>query len=126
MEQVSIYLSTIKFPYKYLKLNLFFQRIPCAGDQFDNDNSNIVQLVAMLKKGEKDQQLVYYQVCFSLLFINTFIRILYYLFCQYIFIIGRYHFTKMQLLCLSFLGWHWNVYNSTNCHARILQNLKDS
>ncbi|KAI5116432.1 hypothetical protein M0805_000211 [Coniferiporia weirii] len=32
-----------------------------TGDQFDSDNSNIVQLFAMLKKGNKDQQLVYYQ-----------------------------------------------------------------
>ena len=32
-----------------------------TGDQFDNDNSNIVQLFSLLKKGDKDQQLCYYQ-----------------------------------------------------------------
>ncbi|THH03449.1 hypothetical protein EW145_g6243 [Phellinidium pouzarii] len=32
-----------------------------TGDQFDSDNSNVVQFFAMLKKGDKDQQLVYYQ-----------------------------------------------------------------
>ena len=34
-----------------------------TGDQFDNDNSNVVQFFALLKKGEPKQQLVYYQVC---------------------------------------------------------------
>ena len=34
-----------------------------TGDQFDNDNSNVVQFFALLKKGESEQQLVYYQVC---------------------------------------------------------------
>lgn len=33
-----------------------------TGDQFDNDNSNIVQLVNLMKKGDRRQQLVYYQV----------------------------------------------------------------
>ncbi|GLB40817.1 putative uncharacterized alpha/beta hydrolase domain (DUF2235) [Lyophyllum shimeji] len=32
-----------------------------TGDQFDSDNSNIVQLFAMLKKDDRDQQLCYYQ-----------------------------------------------------------------
>jgi hypothetical protein len=36
-----------------------------TGDQFDNDNSNIVQLVALMKKDDRHQQLVYYQVCIS-------------------------------------------------------------
>ena len=37
-----------------------------TGDQFDADNSNIVQLVALLKKSDRSKQLVYYQVgCFS-------------------------------------------------------------
>lgn len=31
-----------------------------TGDQFDDDNSNIVHLVSMLKKGDQDKQLVYY------------------------------------------------------------------
>ena len=36
-----------------------------TGDQFDADNSNIVQLVALLKKSDRSKQLVYYQVgCF--------------------------------------------------------------
>ena len=33
-----------------------------TGDQFDADNSNIVQLVTMLKKDDKTKQMVYYQV----------------------------------------------------------------
>ncbi|TCD61534.1 hypothetical protein EIP91_008278 [Steccherinum ochraceum] len=32
-----------------------------TGDQFDSDNSNVVQLVSMLKKDDTTQQLVYYQ-----------------------------------------------------------------
>jgi len=32
-----------------------------TGDQFDADNSNIVQLFSMLKKDDKSQQMVYYQ-----------------------------------------------------------------
>uniref|UniRef100_A0A8H7XSL4 T6SS Phospholipase effector Tle1-like catalytic domain-containing protein n=1 Tax=Psilocybe cubensis TaxID=181762 RepID=A0A8H7XSL4_PSICU len=32
-----------------------------TGDQFDNDNSNIVKLVSLLKKDDKTKQLVYYQ-----------------------------------------------------------------
>jgi uncharacterized protein (DUF2235 family) len=32
-----------------------------TGDQFDADNSNIVQLFSMLKKDDKSQQVVYYQ-----------------------------------------------------------------
>ncbi|TFK56427.1 hypothetical protein OE88DRAFT_1669809 [Heliocybe sulcata] len=32
-----------------------------TGDQFDDDNSNVVQLVSMLKKDDPAQQMVYYQ-----------------------------------------------------------------
>ena len=32
-----------------------------TGDQFDSDNSNIVQLFSMLSKGDPDRQMVYYQ-----------------------------------------------------------------
>ncbi|TFK61202.1 hypothetical protein BDN72DRAFT_828458 [Pluteus cervinus] len=32
-----------------------------TGDQFDSDNSNIVQLFTMLKKDDRSQQMVYYQ-----------------------------------------------------------------
>ncbi|KAK2462564.1 hypothetical protein APHAL10511_005407 [Amanita phalloides] len=32
-----------------------------TGDQFDSDNSNIVQFVSMLKKDDKQKQMVYYQ-----------------------------------------------------------------
>ncbi|KAH6909129.1 hypothetical protein BKA70DRAFT_1277545 [Coprinopsis sp. MPI-PUGE-AT-0042] len=32
-----------------------------TGDQFDLDNSNVVQLVSLLQKNEKSQQMVYYQ-----------------------------------------------------------------
>ena len=36
-----------------------------TGDQFDANSSNIVQLVALLKKSDRSKQLVYYQVgCF--------------------------------------------------------------
>lgn len=34
-----------------------------TGDQFDADNSNIVQLVSLLKKNDRNKQMVYYQVC---------------------------------------------------------------
>ena len=34
-----------------------------TGDQFDADNSNIVQFVQLLKKDDNTKQLVYYQVC---------------------------------------------------------------
>lgn len=33
-----------------------------TGDQFDADNSNIVQLVSLLKKNDRYKQMVYYQV----------------------------------------------------------------
>jgi uncharacterized protein (DUF2235 family) len=33
-----------------------------TGDQFDADNSNIVQLVSALKKNDRTKQMVYYQV----------------------------------------------------------------
>jgi type VI secretion system (T6SS) phospholipase Tle1-like effector len=33
-----------------------------TGDQFDADNSNIVQFVSLLKKDDSTKQLVYYQV----------------------------------------------------------------
>ena len=33
-----------------------------TGDQFDADNSNIVQLVGLLKKDDRREQMVYYQV----------------------------------------------------------------
>lgn len=33
-----------------------------TGDQFDADNSNIVQLVSLLKKNDQTKQMVYYQV----------------------------------------------------------------
>jgi len=36
-----------------------------TGDQFDADNSNVVQLVSLLKKDDSRKQLVYYQVRFS-------------------------------------------------------------
>ncbi|KAG5649691.1 hypothetical protein H0H81_002474, partial [Sphagnurus paluster] len=32
-----------------------------TGDQFDDDNSNIVQLVSLLKKNDRSKQMVYYQ-----------------------------------------------------------------
>lgn len=34
-----------------------------TGDQFDADNSNVVQFVQLLKKDNRTKQLVYYQVC---------------------------------------------------------------
>lgn len=38
-----------------------------TGDQFDADNSNIVQLVSLLKKDDRNKQMVYYQVGLQLL-----------------------------------------------------------
>jgi hypothetical protein len=37
-----------------------------TGDQFEADNSNVVQLVSLLKKDDSTKQLVYYQVRFPL------------------------------------------------------------
>jgi len=34
-----------------------------TGDQFDDDNSNLVQLMTALYKDDRTQQMVYYQVC---------------------------------------------------------------
>lgn len=34
-----------------------------TGDEFDGDNSNVVNLCSMLKKDDKEKQMVYYQVC---------------------------------------------------------------
>jgi hypothetical protein len=42
-----------------------------TGDQFDADNSNIVQLVSMLKKDDKTKQMIYYQVWLSVLHDST-------------------------------------------------------
>ncbi len=36
-----------------------------TGDQFDADNSNIIQLFSLLKKDNPSQQMVYYQVQFD-------------------------------------------------------------
>ena len=36
-----------------------------TGDQFDADNSNVVQFMSLLKKDDRAKQLVYYQVRFS-------------------------------------------------------------
>lgn len=33
-----------------------------TGDQFDADNSNVVQLVSLFKRDDRTKQLVYYQV----------------------------------------------------------------
>lgn len=38
-----------------------------TGDQFDADNSNIVQLVSLLKKNDRNKQMMYYQVRYGLL-----------------------------------------------------------
>ena len=37
-----------------------------TGDQFDADNSNIVQLVSLLKKNDRNKQMMYYQVRYGL------------------------------------------------------------
>ena len=37
-----------------------------TGNEFNTDNSNIVQLVSMLKRDDKTKQMVYYQVRLSL------------------------------------------------------------
>ena len=49
---------------EYWKLISRYFTVMCfdgTGDAFDGDNSNVVQLFSMLKKGDKNQQLVYYQ-----------------------------------------------------------------
>ena len=38
-----------------------------TGNDFNADNSNVVQLVSMLKRDDKTQQMVYYQVWLSFL-----------------------------------------------------------
>jgi uncharacterized protein (DUF2235 family) len=43
-----------------------------TGDQFDADNSNIVQLVSLLKKNDRTKQMVYYQVGLKMLKEYTF------------------------------------------------------
>lgn len=63
------------FPVKRLDSNVFPPTIPpkhnnrtlvlCfdgTGDQFDADNSNIVNLFSLLKKDNRREQMVYYQV----------------------------------------------------------------
>jgi uncharacterized protein (DUF2235 family) len=84
-----------------------------TGDQFDTDvcvpscsrclphrlsrrsqNSNIIQLFSMLKKDDKSQQVVYYQVGR----------------CGF-FVLGR------RRLKRSILGWHWDVHDSRDCDA---------
>ena len=37
-----------------------------TGDEFDQDNSNVVSFFSLLKKGDHVRQLVYYQVCYFL------------------------------------------------------------
>ena len=66
-----------------------------TGDQFDADNSNIVQLVSLLKKGDSKQQLVYYQVRF---FFPPK---------------GRLFVADVYFLLFSFFlqGWYWHVFN---------------
>lgn len=46
-----------------------------TGDQFDADNSNVVNFFSLLKKGDNKQQLVYYQVELSQLMVSHLIRV---------------------------------------------------
>lgn len=68
-----------------------------SGDQFDADNSNIVQLVSTLKKDDRTKQMVYYQV--------------------------RSFFVTMLHIQTSLLGWYWYIHPSQDCDASAVQNL---
>ncbi|TCD62857.1 hypothetical protein EIP91_006338 [Steccherinum ochraceum] len=50
--------SPARAAHRHRTLVLFFDG---TGDQFDGDNSNVVQFLAMLKKDNNNEQLVYYQ-----------------------------------------------------------------
>jgi hypothetical protein len=68
-----------------------------TGDQFDADNSNIVQLVSLLKKNDANKQMVYYQVI-RLFYVHT-------------------HYSLLA-------GWDWNVYVFQGSHAVHVQHSK--
>lgn len=59
-----------------------------TGNEFNTDNSNIVQLVSMLKRDDKTKQMVYYQVRLSRFSRFSMIHI---------------------LICATFVAWHWDV-----------------
>jgi len=61
-----------------------------TGDQFDADNSNVVQFVQLLKKDDRTKQLVYYQV-------REVITM-------------SHHEVSADYHCL--LVWHWHLYNT--------------
>ena len=64
-----------------------------TGDQFDNDNSNVVQFFSLLKKGDSKQQLTYYQVSLEIKTSKT---------------------TFDCILIVMKIGWNRNVYNSSD------------
>ena len=69
-----------------------------TGDQFDADNSNIVQLVTMLKKDDKTKQMVYYQV--------------------------RISFLRGPHSDSLFIGWHWDVCLTGSSYAVYVQGVQ--
>lgn len=69
-----------------------------TGDQFDNDNSNVVNFFSLLAKGQSKQQLVYYQV-------GTYFQL--YL---------RSH--SLSVICL---GWYWDIYDSPHRYSMVFQ-----
>jgi sRNA-binding regulator protein Hfq len=74
-----------------------------TGDQFDNDNSNVVNFFALLKKGEPRQQLVYYQAIFYVIPHNVQFSLVY-----------------------SYLGRHRDIHGSTNRFPFRVTNLEDN
>ena len=69
-----------------------------TGDQFDADNSNIVQLVQLLWKDDSTKQMVYYQVCGVITcFRGTFL-------------------VEYWRRCYILVG-NWDLYITTSCFA---------
>lgn len=63
-----------------------------TGDQFDSDNSNVIQFVSLLRKDDRTKQLVYYQVRSS-----------------------RCLMEGVYILNIYMAGRYWDIYVSTGC-----------
>lgn len=74
-----------------------------TGDAFDLDNSNVVKLFSVLKKGDNARQLVYYQV-----YIELCIKIR-----------ASTHYDNT-------LVWYWHVYNSASCNSFVFQSQQNA
>jgi hypothetical protein len=73
-----------------------------TGDCFDADNSNIVQFFSMLKKDDKSQQMVYYQVRGGWIYAHV-----------------------VQLFKLSVLGRHRDVHDPRDCDAILVEGAEE-